>query len=630
MRYFLFFLLPLIGCGCAFAQRANNDTTELRAVTVYAFPYTQYAVGSKVLSQKVGDEVNTLAGALAMSQSTYLKTYGNNQLSTLSLRGTSASQSAVLWNGININSPSLGLTDAAIIPLFFVDDLSLQYGTSSALYGSDAIGGTLMLNTAAPFRTQVPQVFVFQEIGSFGRTATGLKFSVQNKRFESITKIFDSFMRNNFPFESPAVGYRKIQQHAAVRNYGIDQIFNVRINETSLLSAEGMFTSNWRQVQPVVTSGKGTDELHDEHVRARISYSKDFNSSALSATLAYIKSDQDFKSHGVTTNVTTHQYTALVTNDQQIGKRSALRYGMHANLFQASSQAYNHVTDSRVEAFASYRYAVNANWVLNINVRPSMYDGKFAPLSPTISSSKKFVFSEQENIVWRVQAGRGYRVPTINDRYWQPGGNALLRAEDAYQVESGLQWQSSVLDQNKISAEATVYRTWLDQMIVWMPQGTFWRPSNLQRVHISGAEVSASLEQTFGQFIVDAKASYSFTQSTNKDALHANDHGTKNKQLPYVPLHSARGALKVSWRKTAFQATNIYNGLRYTTLSNAAYQSLPSYYLLDLSASHRFVSSKVSFLLKGEVRNVFGSYYENVENNAMPGRNFITSVTIYF
>src|SRR5688500_5950650 len=96
-------LLFLIGT-CAQAQVV--DTTYLREVAIYGLPVTSYATGSKVDKIKSGEEVRTLSDQLIDETSFYLKTYGNNQLSTITIRGTTASQTAVLWNGININSPT--------------------------------------------------------------------------------------------------------------------------------------------------------------------------------------------------------------------------------------------------------------------------------------------------------------------------------------------------------------------------------------------------------------------------------------------------------------------------------------------------------------------------------------------
>src|SRR5690242_16953941 len=124
---------------CAGISMAQTDTTYLKEVRVYGLPVTSHAVGAMVDQLDAGG-VGNLSDKLSTAVPLYLKSYGNNQLSTISIRGTTASQTAVLWNGININSPTLGQSDLALLPLYLFDELSIRYGGSSALYGSDAIG----------------------------------------------------------------------------------------------------------------------------------------------------------------------------------------------------------------------------------------------------------------------------------------------------------------------------------------------------------------------------------------------------------------------------------------------------------------------------------------------------------
>lgn len=135
----LFFLVRSSGA------QVLDTTTYLNEVRIYGLPVTTYSTGSKIEQIKTGEEVMTLSDKLINETSLYLKTYGNNQLSTIAIRGSTASQTAILWNGININSPTLGQTDFSLIPLFLFDEISLRYGTASALYGSDAIGGSIIM-----------------------------------------------------------------------------------------------------------------------------------------------------------------------------------------------------------------------------------------------------------------------------------------------------------------------------------------------------------------------------------------------------------------------------------------------------------------------------------------------------
>ncbi|GAB2500841.1 hypothetical protein GCM10027187_75720 [Streptosporangium sandarakinum] len=56
----------------------------------------------------------------------YLKSYGNGMTATVAFRGTTASHTAVLWNGFNIALPTLGLSDFALLPPSAQTNVHLQ------------------------------------------------------------------------------------------------------------------------------------------------------------------------------------------------------------------------------------------------------------------------------------------------------------------------------------------------------------------------------------------------------------------------------------------------------------------------------------------------------------------------
>ncbi len=429
-RFILFAGLLFLISTRALAQ--VGDTTYLKEVSVFGLPVTSYATGSKVLQVKSGEEVATLSDKLIDETSFYLKTYGNNQLSTITIRGTTASQTAVLWNGININSPTLGQTDFSLIPLFLFDDVSMQYGTGSALYGSDAIGGSIMIGqNAAQFEKGYAGTF-YQQIGSFGQFNTGLKGSYSNNRWAFRTKLYRAVIENDFPYESPAVGYSKKQNHAAVKNYGFDQQVHLKISETQQISAEGMYTYNFREIQPAVTNDHANETLKDRHVRLSLKYQNDSRLGILSATAGYIFSDQDYTDDNLST-VQSTQWTALVSMDKSINLKSNIRYGISYSNYSASSDNFSStISENRYDAFASYRYALHRDWLVNVNLRQSFYANSYAPFAPSLGTEVYVLRDEKNKLIVRGQVARGFRVPTLNDRYYIPGGNPGCDAGGCY------------------------------------------------------------------------------------------------------------------------------------------------------------------------------------------------------
>jgi len=622
MLRFCFLMLLITGGASSFAQ--STDTTYLKEVSVYGVPFASYATGSKVAQIKTGTDIQTLSEKLIDETSLYLKTYGNSQLSTISMRGTTASQTAVLWNGMNVNSPTLGQTDFSIIPLFLFDEVSIRYGTASSLYGTDAIGGSIMLGQG-PVRIQPGTTWsALLQTGSFGRLDAGLKFQTAFDKWELRTKIYRSFIENDFPYESPAVGYSKKQNNASVLNYGIGQQVYYKIGEHQQISLDGLYVYNFREIQPAVTNDQGDETLKDSDTRIALKYFYDASFGTLSAVAGFVSSDQDY-TNDVTSNVRSRQLNGQVQMEQPLNPSANVRYGISYSNYQAWSENFiNDLSENRIDAFASFKQAITNRWIVNLNLRQSFYEHG-TPFAPAIGSQWNIGKEAGDKVLIRMQAGRGFRIPTLNDRYWMPGGNPELKSEDAIHLEGGMTW-SALKDRTSYSVDVSTYATWADDMIVWLSgDDGIWSPTNLQKVNIFGVEGEASASFKLDRSNIRATLVYGYVQSVNQKGLNEFDQSIVGKQLPYTPVHNARAS--ASWKLSSWQADVRlnYTGIRYTQLDNA--QWLEAYALLDASLSKTFDASKVKLRVRGEVQNIMNVYYENLRNRAMPGRNYLITLT---
>ncbi|HQW46611.1 MAG TPA: TonB-dependent receptor plug domain-containing protein, partial [Chitinophagaceae bacterium] len=82
-------------------------------------------------------QTNSLNHLLALHTNVFVKNYGVGSLSTISIRGSSAAQTAVLWHGLNLNNAMTGLADFSILPVSFFDEIKINYSsnTPNALAG---------------------------------------------------------------------------------------------------------------------------------------------------------------------------------------------------------------------------------------------------------------------------------------------------------------------------------------------------------------------------------------------------------------------------------------------------------------------------------------------------------------
>lgn len=89
----------------------------------------------------VADMLRTVPGADVVRQGS------PGKITSLFLRGTSSTQTLVLWNGLQLNDPSFGGFDWAFLSTDGVERIEVVRGPASALYGSEAIGGVVQVLT---------------------------------------------------------------------------------------------------------------------------------------------------------------------------------------------------------------------------------------------------------------------------------------------------------------------------------------------------------------------------------------------------------------------------------------------------------------------------------------------------
>lgn len=623
MRY-VFFLCLL--SKAAFAQIADSVAyvSYLPEVKIMGVPLEKYAAGSKVEKLLLSGESSLLDHSFGNAASVYFKTYGNSQLSTIAFRGTSASHTAVLWNGVAITNPTLGQTDFSLLPVFLLDEVSLQYGTSSSWYGSGALGGSVLINSSSPVFIPHTEVSVIDEVGSFGNYFTGAKIRIAGKRVEARSKFMYRTLENNFPYTSPAIGYRKIQNDAAVKQYGFDQQFHYSLSDTKVISLDVLYTWNLRSIQPSIGTSSSDETLKDINTRINLSYTGSHRAGEVYTSLAYIDNDELY---GGVDHTIARQLSALVNVDKNISPQLNVRYGISWSLFLAEVDNYNgSLSEQRVDAFTSLGYSITPRWRTTLNLRESRYAGNHAPLAPSLGTDYKLYDHAASNITVRAQISRGYRVPTLNDRYWNPGGNSNLKPEDAWHIEAGMSWKHET-EKNALYIDVTGFHTSVDQWILWLPTDAgYWSPNNLQKVNAYGAESSIRYRHKTRHILTQAGVTYSYTRSKNLEGLTPSDHTSAGKQLPYVPFHLASAFYNMEWKGWLFDIRSNFTGLRYTTLDNESYQSLESYLLADVSLSKTFRWQHGHVGIRGRLNNVFDRYYENLQNRAMPGRNYLLSL----
>ena len=606
-------------------MHAQPDSLVLESITISTPKFSQFAAGSKILHLESTDSLQNLNDQLNELPSIAFKNYGNYQLSSIALRGTSAAHTLLLWNGIPVNSPTLGQGDFSLFPSFLMDDVSVHYGNGSAMVGSGAIGGTVSMDYSAPIFQNHFKPGLSLSMGSFGHYFLGAKTKYGSAKWAGSTKIYRRSIENDFTYPLKGTNEIKTQDNASVLNYGAEQQLHYKINAKQRLSLIGMYTFNDREIQPAVTNYGGSDKLNDENARLIIDYLWDAKAAIINVKSGYVLNDQYYND---TSRVKSEQWFGSISLDKSIAQRTNIRAGITYNYFIPKvDKYYSQANEDRSDAYLSIKYQLMPLWLISLNLRQSLFDGELTPFTPSLGQEWEVKNTDISQFTLRNTIGRAYRIPTLNDRFWYQGGNPDIRPEKSYAVETGANWKLK-FDQYTVEFDGTYYHQQVTDWIIWLPTSGFYTAMNIREVKVDGVEFSMSAKKEFSKGSVGFTSNYSFTKSINKKGLNNADVSSVDKQLPYVPLHMTNGAIRIQYRKWQIKLQGQYTGKRYITTNNDEFQALDAFTIFGGSISSQMRISKVKLTISAQVNNVLNTYYEQLKNHAMPGRNYLINISI--
>jgi iron complex outermembrane receptor protein len=225
---------------------------------------------------------------------------------------------------------------------------------------------------------------------------------------------------------------------------------------------------------------------------------------------------------------------------------------------------------------------------------------------------------------WTLKASlsKNYRIPTLNDRYWQNAGDLKLLPEKSYAGEIG--WNLRI---GKTVFSNTWFAQRVDDWIQWSPDATGnFRPKNLKQVLAEGIEFKMHSKVKMGGTTVAPMATYQLTRSVTTEAVPSEQY-TVGKQLIYTPKSVASLYLQLSRGTYSADFSAQYSGVRFTEAGNSPIYALPSLVVCNLSAGKHVTIRRHALDLRLSARNIFNSDYQLYAGHAMPGRNYTLQLT---
>lgn len=566
----------------------------------------------------------SLADFIAQHTTFVVKQNGNGMMTTLSLRGTSASHTQAIWDDVNITPLTMGQTDYSTLPAFFFDDIKIFPGGESAVFGNGAIGGAVALNTANNSQAK-NRLSVQQEIGSYGKSFTGVRMDLGNNRVSNHTRLFFNRCENNFSFTFREERVR--QKNASYMNYGALHETGIRINEKHKLSGKLWFTKYNREIQPMMQNNDDPskyEKIDDQSAKVVLSHEYNGDWLHLRSKAAWINDREHFQGDLIATH-----NIMLMTNARKNFHKVTVEVGGDLHYIKPEVYAYKEgVEEWRGSIFALSKVTPHRRISLHGNLRQCFVSHMKIPFSPSFGFEVKPVLAQQFQWTLGGNIARNTKIPTLNDRYWGDYANKELTAETAFNLEAKSKWTADI-NRGQITLDATIYRNDVDNWIMWMPRGVIWKPTNIEKVLARGVEMSSIGTFPIRQTTHKLSASYnhSFTEIRKgfSDMSPFLGH-----QMPLTPQNTFAGAWCVTYKSTNLTISGSYTGER---TSSDIYDILEGYFLMDLAINHTFHFPKKriskhpqALLLSFQINNLLDKDYQNLPFRGMPGRNFLTGV----
>jgi len=640
VKCFIGIWLILWSIGSLQAQRDSSRT--LQTVTVRGFSPERFMGGLKI--QRADSALvaayrfQTLADFMATQAPLQLKSYGAGQLTTVGFRGTSANHTAVLWNGINVNSPMLGQTDFSTIPLAGFDQLSIQYGAAASCVGTDAVGGSILLSSVPNFKKMGFEASFGQRVASFDnyQTQAGFRFSsVLNKNWQLAGKtlLFGGQLHNHFPYTErrgylvePSETFQKgLIQDLYFRHKNRQQIsLNIWLADNKLALAPS------NPVSREITQSKAYRFLSNFELgktMLRVGFIRDI--------IDYGKGP-DFEANP--NHSETDRFILRAEHELDFAKpKITARLGGEVVHYRTRVDGYGGglITENRADVYVLVRYQVSSRLLASLNLRQAFITRYDPPFTPSLGLEYRLKNTENQLVTLKTNMARSYRVPTLNERYWRMLGNPNIRPEHGFNQEVGLEMKQNFSQKLKASGSVTAFHNRMDDWTYWNPDRGY-RVENLQLVAARGLELQTNLSYQTEKLSAGFFAQYALTRSSQERVYDPTAQDIVGKQLIYLPLHTASVNVFVEIPQLAktfglgkSRLTVLWQGssLRYYTFDNSKF--IKGYQLVNLLFETNVEVAGLRGKVALQVDNVFDTLYLNVKRNAMPGRNFAVNLNVH-
>jgi outer membrane cobalamin receptor len=566
-------------------------------------------------------------------------------LLTVGLRGFSADQLLVLYNGIAVNSPANGCFDFSEISISRIKRIEIVKSPSSSLYGANASSGVINIITKDVQKEGV-NIEVYSNISDKGAKHT----------FGDIGYGKGTFRTNMNISKRTNEGIRPNSNYNSLSGSGNISIVNLITTKFSLgertIGIPGPVpTPNYIPLYGDSNVYSLFDNQKTKHFTGSIDLEKPVGDFSLASSIGYRKENLWFSQtyEGYNEDWTTYKaddnwyyITEQITGSVQFSYKD-----IHTGIDVSKQEfwAYDSLYDSNKDSLVNNDFwnpdrLTKGFWS---TIKQKFFDSRIIASASVrwdknsdypdfLSYSGGILLKPKSNLRMGASFGKGFRPPTFNELYWPIYGNDSLKPEDSFQTNTYIDFSNRKMFFVRISGfwrEVKNSISWVD-----------FKPQNIDRMTVKGIEINPMINPS--DFL---SLSLSFVLKKAEEQRMANDttyywsvegNLVNERRAPYIPEKKITGSIEFNRSENTFITfTSIYTGEKVAYFYDFASSEYKTKKIDNVTLCNLSILQKLggNFSLSLRVNNLFDKKYKSNFGYTLddgdypaPGRNISLSL----
>ena len=549
---------------------------------------------------------------------TFSRTGGPGQTTSLFIRGADSDQTLVLIDGVEMDDPTQpgGDYDMSNLLVGDIDHIEILRGAHSTLWGSQAIGGVINIETTAP--TKALQGEALAEGGAFGTQNYNLAVGGTHGPL-SVRLSGGYYATDGIPAFDTRLGGTGDNGY---RNTGFSGRLNYQITPAASLDLRGAYTTAWTSFDgyDTPTGAFGFDGEYSKTAQY-LAYGGlhfDLFSGLLKNLVAaqYVDSDrrnfdphltpgETFYGFGSTTRFEYQGVAQLIPGYSAVFGAQHLRSQLTTDTPAwdvVLSPTLAHTTQDSV--YGQLKGVVLPGLTVETGLR---YDDDQSYGGHVTAQASAVQALNGGDTLLRASFGQGFKAPALYQLYGPYG--AITEHMPALKPETSDSWDLGVqqfLFSKTVNLSATYFGRDTKGLITYVAPGVY---ANIGRATAAGLELQA-------EWRLDAQltltANYTFDRArdlTDHVALIRRPRDAANLSLAYTWPIRLNTSLAVRYSGSSPDTG-------YDALGNAFGAPLKAYTVVDIRAAYPLTERLELF---GRVENLFNQHYETAYPYGSPG-----------